>query len=258
MILQFFFIWFVLETKLLLYSKMALVYYLGTLLIEFSHNPSKVDKKLNIQKHGFLMSILTRDNMDLRSAFYDFAKNKDLSEDQSIIDTVKDIAIIKSPYISSFDAFDEKTMTIKTELITFLAIYLIKRRATYLYIYMLFHRKHFELLRIQKALSDKYYEFKKIITAPGGNIFQGSNIIDFLTELENELLDKTKASDKLINIIKVIFAKAKGKIPDDIDHLEIFGDIGTLLYDLNLSMEGYKKLVTDVIPLMSEWHENSI
>lgn len=240
---------------------MALVHYLGSLLSEFSHDPSKVDKKLNADKHGFLMSILSRDNMDLRSAFYDFAKNKDLIEDQSIIDTVKDVAVIKTPYISSFDAFDEKTMSIKSELIKFLAIYLIKRRATYLYIYILFHRKHIELLRIQKALGDKYDEFKKFLTNPGANmvnIFKGNNIIEFLTELERELINKTGASEKLVNIIRSIFSKAKGKIPDNVDHLEIFGDIGTLLYDLNLSAEGYQKLVTDVIPLMSEWNENSI
>ncbi len=240
---------------------MAVVHYLGSLLMEFSQDPSKIDKKLTIEKHGILISILTRDNMDLRSAFFDYAKNKDLLEDSSIIDVVKDVATIKTPLVSSFDAFDEKTLSIKPELITFLAIYLIKRRATYLYIYMLFQRKHIELINIQKSLGDKYDEFKKIIVNPGPNkinIFEGSNIIDFLSELEEELLTKTQGSDKLVNTIKNIFTKAKGKIPENVNHLEIFGDIGSLLKELHLSAEGYQKLVTDVIPLMSEWHENSI
>ncbi len=240
---------------------MALEHYLGSLLAEFKQDPSKIDKSLEVEKHGFIINVLSRDNMDLRSAFYDIAKNKDLIDDPTVISIVKDIAIIKTPKIDSFDAFDEKKLAIKPELIYFLAVYLIKRRATYLYIYMLFQRKHLELLRIQKALGDKYDEFKKIISGPNGNlvnIFKGANILDFLNELENELIEKTKSSDKLTSIIRSIFSKAKGKIPDNINHLDIFGDIGTLLHDLNLSAEGYQKLVTDVIPLMAEWHENSI
>lgn len=240
---------------------MALVHYLGSILTEFSQDPSKLDKSLSIEKHGFLLNVLSRDNMDLRTAFYDVAKNTNLIDDPVIINTVKDVAIISTPKIDSFDAFDEKKLSIKPELISFLAIYLIKRRATYLYIYMLFQRKHLELLRIQKSLGDKYDEFKKLITNPGGdmiNVFKGASIKEFLDQLEQELIEKTRTSDKLVNVIHAIFSKAKGKIPENIDHLEIFGDIGNLLHDLNLSAEGYQKLVTDVIPLMAEWHENSI
>lgn len=230
--------------------------FLGPQLQAFAEDPKKIDGKLNDEKHKVVLQVLAAENMDVKRAFVDLATGIDISTDPTLINIVKDISIIELDYLRSYDVVDEKTLQVRPELIAFLSKYLIKRRATYLYIYLLFQKKHIELLKIQKLLGDKYNDLQQIIIGQGGIDLPILNIREFLMALQKQLTDNVK-SNETKTLINQIFINAYQQVPAQgtVNHIQIFTDIGRLLEKLSETTSGYKQLVTDVIPLMAEWNE---
>ena len=231
--------------------------FLGSQLHAFAENPRLVDRKLYDPKYKVPMQVLSGDNMDVKMAFAELASNIDISADPSLIQMIKDISTIELDYLKSYEVIDETTLQVRPELILFLSKYLIKRRATYLYIYMLFQKKHIELLKIQKLLGTKYQELHDtVVIGQGGEDVPILNIKDFLAELQKQLMDHVKSNDTR-TMINEIFINAYKQVSAQgtLNHIQVFSDIGKLLEKLTETTSGYKQLVTDVIPLMAEWNE---
>ena len=229
---------------------------LGPQLQAFAENPRLLDKKLYSDKYSMAMHILASENMDVKMAFAELATNIDISVDQSLINIIKDISMIQLDYLKSYEVIDEKSLQVRPELVSFLAKYLVKRRATYLYIYMLFQKKHVELLKIHKLLGIKYQELQETFISQGGEDVPVLNIKTFLAELQKQLLDNIKSNETRTMINDIFLAAFKQvSAQGAVNHVQVFADIGKLLEKLTETTSGYKQLVTDVIPLMAEWNE---
>lgn len=233
--------------------------YLDTKLTEFVENVYILDSSLTENKHKKIIEALTRSTLDIRSSFYELIKTPDLTVDQSILNAVRDVSIIKVNGMESYDAFNTRTLKVKPELIDFLGRYLIKRRATYLYIYMLLQQRNTELIKILKLLGNKFYELQKMVIPENGINLPVFKIEDILIQLNNELQKKIKQKNpSLADDISKIFNLAieEAKSTHSINYIEIFASIGELINLLNSKTNGYQLLITDIIPLMANWNDN--
>lgn len=233
--------------------------YLDIKLSEFVEKVNLIDSSLTDKKHKKIIQALTKETLDIKNSFYELVKDTDLTIDPSILNAVRDVSIIKVTNLDSYDAFNTSTLKIKPELVTFLGRYLIKRRATYLYIYMILQQRNTELLKILKLLGNKFYELQDMIIPPGGitpPIFDIKEILMQLnTELQKHILPKNPV---LANDIAKIFNLTieRSKSTNIIDYVETFASIGELISLLNSKTDGYRMLVTDVIPLIANWNDN--
>jgi hypothetical protein len=232
--------------------------FLNDQLVGFSSDVKTLDKKFTEQKHGPIVKVLTSNNLDIRQAFHDLAQNTDFINDTTIIDAVKDVSMLNLTNLKSFDALDEKTLKIKPDLIEFLAKYLIKRRATYLYIYMLFQKKHIELLKIRKMLGDKYDELKNIVLPPGAVPMPILDVKEFLMQLQTAILAQIKNNPDVTNRIAKIFNDVllQSQATHSIEYVNAFNSIGELINQMSSKTDGYQTLVQDVIPLIAKWNES--
>lgn len=229
-------------------------------LLEFTQTPKELNGKLTTPLHKLVVEALALNQLDIRKSFDKLATGKDLTKEPDILNAVKDVSMIKIDYMDSYDAFNSKTLKVKNQLIDFLARYLIKRRATYLYIYMLLQQKNTELLKILKLLGDKFYEIQDMIIPSDGISPVIFDIKDILIKLNTELQDKIQPTNKkLADDIAKIFNNAlmQTQTQHTIDYVEAFSKLGELISLLNGKTEGYKALVTDVIPLMADWNDSN-
>lgn len=239
---------------------MVLQKYIDDKLLEFTQTPLKLDTKLTTPLHKLVVESLALNQLDIRTSFHTLAKGKDLTREPDILNAVKDVSMLQIDYMKDYDAFNSKTLKVKPQLIDFLAKYLIKRRATYLYIYMLLQQKNIELLKILKLLGDKFYEIQDMVIPPGGISPVVFDIKDILINLNIQLQNKIQPiNPKLANEIANIFNNTlmQAQSHQNIDYIQAFASLGELISLLNGKTEGYKALVTDVIPLMAEWNDTS-
>lgn len=233
-------------------------------LSELSKNPNKIDRNLNEAKHGKTVIQLIVDDFNLTNAFYKLNENTNFMEDDTSMNVVKEISMITLVSPSTYNSFDEKTMKVKPEMINYLAKYLIKRRATYLYIFMLFQKKHIELLKIQKLLGDKYDELKNVVLSQGGIVTPVVDLHKLLLEVQTAILKVLQTNPKnkdLMDKILLIFNNSFQQIqvvPGQIDFINIFTSLGQLMQELNSKSDGYRALVHDVIPVIAQWNENVV
>jgi len=228
-----------------------------TKLKEYSDNPKLLNDNNNFNnKHSIIIknvALIDIENFDLNKIFNNIVKD-DIFKDTDIINiynnilnTVRDISTIKLDYLDEYDVYNSKSLNLKPEILAFLSKYLIKRRSIYLYIYTLLKIKNLELDQILKLISNKYDQIKKI-TLPE------LNLREILLSLQNNLKKKIKTNDKLTNEIDTIFNTYLSNVNienDKINYNDLFSSLGVLLSELNKKANGYKALVTDVIPLMA-------
>jgi len=229
-------------------------------LYEYETDPTKLESNLSSDLHNIVVASIASNQLDIRISFHEIAKNRDLTKEPEILKAVKDVSMIKVDYMDSYDAFNSKTFKVKPKLIDFLARYLIKRRATYLFIYMLLQQKNAELLLILKMMGDKFNYIQNIIT-PNSGLSPMFDIKGILTTLNIELQKKISPVNKQLAIdINTIFTKtlAQAASQPQIDYIYAFSSLGELIALLNGKTEGFKALVTDVIPLMAEWNDSKI
>ena len=229
-------------------------------LIEYQSDPTQLDPSLNSDLHAHIVKSIASNQLDIRTSFHEIATDKDLTIETDILKSVRDVSMIKVDYMDSYDAFNAKTYKVKPKLIDFLGRYLIKRRATYLFIYMLLQQKHTELLKIFKMLGDKFNDVQNMII-PEEGISPMSDIKEILINLNEELQKKIKpVNPKLAEDINMIFTKILSETSSQhqVDYIYAFASLGELIALLNGKTEGYKALVTDIIPLMAEWNDTNI
>lgn len=229
-------------------------------LIEYQSYPTQLDPTLNTVLHEQIVKSIANNQLDIRTSFHEIAANKDLTKETEILKSVRDVSMIKIEYMDSYDAFNTKSYKVKPKLIDFLGKYLIKRRATYLFIYMLLQQKNTELLKILKMLGDKFNDVQNIII-PNEGISPLADIKEILINLNEELKNRIKpVNPKLAEDINIIFTKVLSETTSQhqVDYIYAFASLGELIALLNGKTEGYKTLVTDIIPLMAEWNDTNI
>jgi hypothetical protein len=233
--------------------------YISAKLKEFSDDVRALDKSLSQQKHGDIMKVLSEDGLDIRKAFHQIADNGNFVNDNTILNAVKDVSMIRLNEITSYDALDVKSLKVKPELIEFLAKYLSKRRATYLFIYMLFQKKHIELVKIKKLLGDKYDELQNMVLPPGAVPMPIVDVKEFLLQLQAALLNNIKdksLNDKIAKIFNDVLVQSQSTLT--IDYINSFNALGELINQIDSQTSGYQALVQDVIPLIARWNDNTL
>jgi hypothetical protein len=227
-------------------------------LSEFSSDPTKLNINIGSNPELFkkiIKSLVTND-LNIVTSFRELIKdtNVDLTE---ILIAVKNISMIKVEYMNSYDAFNAKSFKIKPEVIDFLGRYLIKRRATYLYIYMLLQQKNAELLNISKKLDEKFQNVQYLTLSDNQKISVNLKLLkELMSKLEIELGPENK---ELLEKINNIFTNLINfGINQEINYKDSFSSLGEIIKSLNQKTKGYKALVTEIIPLMSEWNNSNL
>lgn len=220
-------------------------YALKDTLSSFKENVTLYDSSLTQKTHGTMINLLTEDVFSLKTA-YNILDVKEKMSLANMADLLKKIATIKIIYPTSFDAFDEVTMTIKPEIVIFTARYLIKTRATYFFLFILFLQKHAQFVDLYNQLREKY---NILVQYPSKNV----NAVDaslFLTQLKTTILsqiDNIPENKELITKINQVF------MDQSKEYLTTFQQLGKLIEDINGVSNGFRSLVMDVIPKITTW-----
>lgn len=201
-------------------------------------------KNKNNTLHTMIIESLIDNNVDIRKIYNKLEKSYKIED---ILSVIKPIASMKLRSITLNDSYDEKTRKIKTDILDYLARYLIKRRAIYLYVYILFIRHSLIINRILALLN------KEVHTT-----IANDNLDEILKNIKNNMLsvitdDDTK--EKFNNVFnEMLIAISKNRD----SYKEGFINIGDIIQSIDVEMKGYKVLVNDVIPLIvkhEDWND---
>lgn len=214
---------------------------LNDTLSSFKEDVSLYDESLSQKTHGHLIQLLVEDVFSIKNAFSILVSKMSLID---IAEQLKKIASIKIIYPTSFDAFDDVSMKIKPEIVKFTAIYLIKTRATYFYVFILFMLKHTQFVDLYRQLREKY---NILVSSKNANAADASL---FMTQLKTTILsqiDDIPENKELIDKINKVFTDQSK------EYLQTFQQLGTLIEDINSVSNGFRTLVMDVIPRITTW-----
>jgi hypothetical protein len=210
---------------------------LKNVLNSFVENVQNYDTSLKTQDHKQVMQMFIRDDFSMKGLYQDILTIYGGSIEKAITE-IKTIASIRLIYPRSYEAWDERQMTMKPDMVLFLARYLVKSRATYMYIYMLFIRKQWQLADISKQLQEKY---NILIEKDPKN-----DLASFLFQLQQNIL--SQISDKeLKDKIQTIFTNKTQKYEN------VFSDLGGLIETINNTTAEFRDLVINVIPRITNW-----
>lgn len=201
-------------------------------------------KSKNDTLNTLIIESLIENNVDIRKIYSKLEKSYKIDD---ILRVIKPIASMRLRSMTLADSYDEKTKKIKTDILDYLGRYLIKRRAIYLYVYILFIRHSLIINRILKLLN------KEVHTT-----ILNDNLDDILKNIRNNMLSQISDDDtrnKFTNVFNEMFT-AISKNRDA--YKEGFINIGDIIQSLDVEMKGYKVLVNDVIPLIvkhEDWND---
>jgi hypothetical protein len=214
--------------------------------------------------HVKIINLLSRQQLDISQAFQDLATNTQLWDDPTIIRAIKDIGTMRLVNRSDVSLFDSNKMEFKPEMSDYLAKYLLKRRAIYLYIFVLFQKKNHELMLMLETLDLKQEMLKqKMQSSSSSSSFSSSspgNLAELRTSILSQLPNASTSDVEYRKTIADIFDKhIKGsKTASSSESSAIFSDLGQIIADLKKKVASYESLVKDVIPMIARWNDRTI
>jgi len=216
-------------------------------IIDYAENPRSLDKRFStnelIKSIKLIINSITDDSFDVKKS-YDYLIKIEKNSDE-LLKNIKLISIINLNFVDSINFYNYKDYKAKPELIEFLAKYLIKRRATYLYMYCLLITKNIEIILI---INDLFLKYEKL-----NNLVSTCNIEKILLELKKTLINAVEKDDYK-KVINDIFQKAIDDNQKN-DYLNLFKELGIFIQLLLKKSDEFKKLVTNVVPLITKWND---
>ena len=188
-----------------------------------------LSEQLDNVNHSYIVRSIVEGGDDIVLILKTIGLSKNYKFDNAL-KQIKEVAQITLP------TFKYKNKSSSRPLANYLGAHIIKRRATFVYIYMLFIKKNREITLIQKRLGLIY---SKMFTPK-----------EFMTKLQTRLIEKVRNNpDSTLQITKV-FSEA---LQDAENYNTYFDELGELFKNLDEKMRGYTLLVKDVIPIITRW-----
>ncbi len=223
---------------------------------EYVRKPKNLSSNLN-NDHSFILNYVSG-KKDWKESFNMLFKDLiDIKLYDKYLKLCKDISMVEIRPINGIIKFDDDNR-LTPEVIEYLAKYIVKRRATYLYIWTLLMKKDFVMKNLDIALKGKLTNLQQMLadspqtfaTAAQSQTFNQNEILsDMRTAVQNSSMsEKNKQSAYLM-----LDRYSSGKSPFSIN--QVLLEFSNTISDYNKELVDYKTIVHDVLPLLVNWSD---
>ena len=222
----------------------------------YSKKPSQLSSSLG-KKHMLILGFISFDDWKDRyiSNFEnDGTKFKSIQENLQLC---KDIArSIEVKTVSANAQFDEE-YNLKPEVIQYLAKYVIKRRATYLYIWTLFMKRDYELSALNTIMQGKVTDILSKMSASPDSAPSLKDSMFTTTDIITKMHSVISASPMSLEDKQRAFGMLSKHSTMASSVESVLLDFTVLLNECKAKLNQYKDLVTNVLPLMDKMADST-